>query len=549
MMRIGDGARLMLGAAVMLTALQAPAAEPQWIWNQKEAATKAEAGDCYFRKTFNLEDPESGTIEITADNSYELFVNSRSVGAGDNWNTRQKYDVSPLLLPGRNVIAVKATNGGPDPAGLAAKVVVKPKGKPAIDLSTDATWKVNTKVPGSWARLESNDAQWPAAVALGQYGKTAPWGKAVPAIESQSTIVLNKARAVEKGHFQLRDGDRVVFLGSAFIERLQTRNELETILTASFPQRSITYRNLGWSGDTVWGDARGVFGGRAEGFKRLINDVAICQPTLLVVCYGENEAYDGDEGLAEFQSGIAKLLDALERTGARILLLGPRRHENVGSPFPKQDQYNADLKKYTAVIAEAAKERGHAFIDLFDIVPKEDKLTSNGLHLTDYGYWRVSIELAKLLGAAASPWSLELYTKDGSYDASGVAVAKIEIGTTPAITALPKSLPLPAPPKDAPPKIVARPSILVNGAVIKSAAVDEAQARTEQLRQLIGEKNTLFFNRYRPQNETYLFLFRKHEQGNNAVEIPQFEPLIVALEKQIAEARHPHEFRIELEVK
>jgi lysophospholipase L1-like esterase len=546
---MGNWTPPLAGAWVLLAALQAPAAEPQWIWNQKEAATKAAAGDCYFRKTFNLDDPESGTIEITADNSYELFVNSRSVGAGDAWNTRQKYDISPLLLPGRNVIAVKATNAGPDPAGLAAKVVVTTKGKPAMDLSTDGTWKVNTKVPGSWARLESNDAQWPAAVALGEYGKAGPWGKAVPATESQSSIVLNKARAVEKGHFQLRDGDRVVFLGSAFIERLQARNDLETILTSAYPQRNITYRNLGWSGDTVWGDARGVFGGRTEGFKRLINDVAICQPTLLVVCYGENEAYDGDEGLAEFQSGVAKLLDALEKTGARILLLGPRRHENVGAPFPKQDQYNDDLKKYTAVIADAAKERGHAFIDLFDLVPKEEKLTSNGLHLTDYGYWRVSAELAKLLGAAASPWSLELHTKDGSYDATGLAVAKIEQGANPAITALPKSLPLPAPPQDAPAKTVAGPSILVNGAVIKSAAVEKAQAQTEKLRQLIGEKNTLFFNRYRPQNETYLFLFRKHEQGNNAVEIPQFEPLIVALEKQIAEVRQPHELRIELEVK
>jgi hypothetical protein len=161
----------------------------------------------------------------------------------------------------------------------------------------------------------------------------------------------------------------------------------------------------------------------------------------------------------------------------------------------------------------------------------------------------VSAELAKLLGAAASPWSLELHTKDGSYDATGLAVAKIEQGANPAITALPKSLPLPAPPQDAPAKTVAGPSILVNGAVIKSAAVEKAQAQTEKLRQLIGEKNTLFFNRYRPQNETYLFLFRKHEQGNNAVEIPQFEPLIVALEKQIAEVRQPHELRIELEVK
>ena len=48
----------------------------------------------------------------------------------------------------------------------------------------------------------------------------------------------------------------------------------------------------------------------------------------------------------------------------------------------------------------------------------------------------------------------------------------------------------------------------------------------EKLRDRIADKNELFFHHYRPQNETYLFLFRKHEQGNNAVEVDQFRPLI-----------------------
>jgi hypothetical protein len=64
-----------------------------------------------------------------------------------------------------------------------------------------------------------------------------------------------------------------------------------------------------------------------------------------------------------------------------------------------------------------------------------------------------------------------------------------------------------------------------------------AQAR--ELRQAIVEKNLLYMHRYRPQNETYLFLFRKHEQGNNAVEIPQFDPLVAKLETRIAELRVP----------
>src|SRR5262249_34772195 len=53
------------------------------------------------------------------------------------------------------------------------------------------------------------------------------------------------------------------------------------------------------------------------------------------------------------------------------------------------------------------------------------------------------------------------------------------------------------------------------------------------------KKNELFFHRYRPENNTYLFLFRKQEQGQNAKEIPQFDPLIAAEETKIARLRKP----------
>lgn len=49
----------------------------------------------------------------------------------------------------------------------------------------------------------------------------------------------------------------------------------------------------------------------------------------------------------------------------------------------------------------------------------------------------------------------------------------------------------------------------------------------------ILKKEELFFHRHRPQNETYLLLFRKHEQGNNAVELTQFDPLVDAMDQEI----------------
>ena len=69
-----------------------------------------------------------------------------------------------------------------------------------------------------------------------------------------------------------------------------------------------------------------------------------------------------------------------------------------------------------------------------------------------------------------------------------------------------------------------------------AAALSSAQSNVA-LTKAILEKNRLFFYRWRPQNETYLFGFRKHEQGNNGVEIPMFDPLVTGKEKEIAKLR------------
>ena len=58
-----------------------------------------------------------------------------------------------------------------------------------------------------------------------------------------------------------------------------------------------------------------------------------------------------------------------------------------------------------------------------------------------------------------------------------------------------------------------------------------------RLRDLIIHKNELFFHSWRPQNITYLFLFRKHEQGQNAKEVEAFRPLVEKLESQISEVK------------
>jgi beta-galactosidase/beta-glucuronidase len=84
--------------------------EMQWIWTPAQPQEKSvPPGSVYFRKSFPLGQPESGEVQISCDNAYELYVNGRKVADGDNWRIMQKHDITKFLTPGRNTVAIKAT--------------------------------------------------------------------------------------------------------------------------------------------------------------------------------------------------------------------------------------------------------------------------------------------------------------------------------------------------------------------------------------------------------------------------------------------------------
>ena len=70
-----------------------------------------------------------------------------------------------------------------------------------------------------------------------------------------------------------------------------------------------------------------------------------------------------------------------------------------------------------------------------------------------------------------------------------------------------------------------------------SAEIPPNGEMLEQLREAIIEKNRLYFHHWRPQNFTYLFGFRKHEQGQNAREVEEFQKLVARQEAEIARLR------------
>ena len=106
--------------------------------------------------------------------------------------------------------------------------------------------------------------------------------------------------AQDQTGFVWKDGDKVALLGGTVIEREQNYGQWELALTRNIPAKNVTFRNLGWSGDTVWAESRGLFepAGRGtslrenQGYARLMALVKEQQPTVLMFGYGAVEAFD-----------------------------------------------------------------------------------------------------------------------------------------------------------------------------------------------------------------------------------------------------------------
>jgi hypothetical protein len=353
-----------------------------------------------------------------------------------------------------------------------------------------------------------------------------------------SLTILAPAHAGEP--FSLRDSDRVVLIGSTLIEREQRYGYWETALTRRHPDKSITFRNLGWSGDTVFGDARAGFGTQADGFRQLKDHVLALKPTVIFIGYGTNESFEGPKGLPRFVKGLETLLDTFAPTKARIVLLSPLKQERRAPPLPDPAENNKNLRRYADAIHDVAKKRGHVFVDLFDLLGKEkDSLTDDGIQLTPWGYWRSAAVLERALGLPeANPQYQSARVTKATNNPRQIKVA-VEM------------LPLPPPPPEGAPADCCCADPPSDGSRQLPMSLDPDLAQAEKLRQTILAKNRLYFYRWRPENETYLFGFRKYEQGQNAREIPQFDPLIAEKEKEIAKLRVPvpHTYELKAEKK
>ena len=346
--------------------------------------------------------------------------------------------------------------------------------------------------------------------------------------------------------FELKSGDRIVLVGDTMIERDQRFGYLETLLTLLHPDKDLTFRNLGWSGDTVAGLSRAGFDPPEAGHRRLIEQVHAARPTVLIVGYGMADSFDGEPGRARFVSGLNRFLDEVADTHARVVLLSPIACDRPSPELPDPAPHNAMIERYAQSIAEIAQSRGARFIDLFG--PTRDReahapITDDGVVPNETGSRFLAGVIVRGLDPSAGREVPHVEVKGPHFRITRPTLAVLGDGT--ARPLIDTSLVVKATGLSP-----GRHELRIEGRPIVSKTAEEWAAgvsvddlpdrdRVERLRAAIHAKNRLFFHRWRPQNITYLFGFRKHEQGNNAVEIPRFDPLVEEQERAIARLRRP----------
>ncbi len=134
----------------------------------------------YFRKAFAVPRQElaRAVLDIACDDAFTAWLNGEEVGRGELGAGRRVhgFDVTRLLRPGKNVLAVRGDNrpsgrGGETPAGLLAHLGYATASGGAAAVVTDASWKSARGGPPEWNRPDYDDDAWRSVRVLGPYGR------------------------------------------------------------------------------------------------------------------------------------------------------------------------------------------------------------------------------------------------------------------------------------------------------------------------------------------------------------------------------------------
>ena len=401
-----------------------------------------------------------------------------------------------------------------------------------------------------------------------------------------------------------------MFLGDSITEQRLYTTYIEAYALTRHPDWKLSFRNVGWGGDTSWLRQRShpnegqLFAAEEATQQKMIEDavgrglardVLALNPTAVTVKFGMNDhsyqAFREDifRAYVRSQTQIAKVLEA---QGARVAFLTSQPIEEK-RPDPDKDVKNISLRRFSDGLKDVAARTDAVFVDQFDpymsILLRERASNPPGMvgggdavHPGPIGHTVMAWAVLKGLDAPALVSRAELdcgASKVAATEACRISNLKVINGGV-SFDRLDDALPMPIDSKAEPAlnlapilddldryelKVTGLASgtyeLNIDGEPAGDFSADElakganlavkAGPITKQARdvlRLVFEKNNVYFNRWR---NVQLFQFPDWAQGpevdaKRKAELARLDQQIADLEGQIDTARKPASRRFEL---
>jgi alpha-L-rhamnosidase len=171
-----------------------------WFWANGSSPGDQPTGKVYFRKMIELPTNQSinrATFILTADDSFQLFINGQLAGKGSRKHVFD-LDVASLLQPGTNLLSVVAINEGdnPNPAGLVGRLFISSTNDAPQIITIDDSWQTSREAGTNWNLLKYNDLEWKPASKVAHFGDsslgTIPFSIPDPAPFFRKTFAIDK---------------------------------------------------------------------------------------------------------------------------------------------------------------------------------------------------------------------------------------------------------------------------------------------------------------------------------------------------------------------
>ena len=247
--------------------------DASWI-SYIDASKKLTSPEAWYKKSFELnEDVKDAIIDITAETSYELFVNGKKIGSNNDWSTVESFDLKSELEKGTNTIEVHVLNS----KGLLAQLDIESASNEKQIIKTDERWEssidglyfqpalvIASPPLGKWGNIQKPDVSIEFPLQL-WFSATVPTGAkslVKPNIKGNYNIFIN-GKKIEKSFIKgqvniesyLQTGQNEIVLSVLVDNRNEGLLAPLNFLCGSVPQNLTSWAEKGlW-----WYSGRGVY--------------------------------------------------------------------------------------------------------------------------------------------------------------------------------------------------------------------------------------------------------------------------------------------------